>query len=132
MNWQQMSQKCFPGKTPNACRKRHERLREQQNLEQWDGVRFEELARAYMEVREQIWTILGDRIGEKWTVVEAKVSKSSLFMSLCDVQADELPSALRRGSRISRAPHDPEANAAIVQVVAMTAGLVLTIMLISP
>ena len=74
MNWLPIAKTHFPKKTPNACRKRHERLMEKQNQEKWDdGVRLEVLAQAYSEVREMMWKILADKVGEKWQHVENKV-----------------------------------------------------------
>ena len=72
MNWGAIANH-FPGKTPNACRKRHERLMERRNAESWDGARVEDLARAYLDSREQMWKLVADRVGEKWQTVEAKV-----------------------------------------------------------
>jgi hypothetical protein len=46
---------------------------ERQNAEQWDGVKLNDLAQAYMEVRREMWSILASKVGEKWTVVETKV-----------------------------------------------------------
>ena len=74
MNWQPIATTHFPDKTANACRKRHERLMEKRNAnENWEGVKMETLARAYVDVREQMWKILADRVGEKWQTVEQKV-----------------------------------------------------------
>lgn len=73
LNWNQIAPKHFPVKSANACRKRHERLMERQNAEQWDGVKLDVLAQAYMEVRREMWSILAARVGEKWQVVETKV-----------------------------------------------------------
>jgi hypothetical protein len=73
LNWNQISPKHFPQKSANACRKRHERLMERQNAEQWDGVKLDILAQAYMEARREMWSILAARVGEKWTLVEQKV-----------------------------------------------------------
>ncbi|KAB8349858.1 hypothetical protein FH972_023871 [Carpinus fangiana] len=72
LNWQVISNRVFPGKTPNACRKRHERLMERVNAEDWDGIKLELLAKEYMEVRQEMWSILGERLHEKWNVIEAK------------------------------------------------------------
>jgi hypothetical protein len=79
LNWNQISPKHFPQKSANACRKRHERLMERQNAEQWDGVKLDILAQAYMEVRREMWSILAARVGEKWTLVEQKVCETSSF-----------------------------------------------------
>ena len=73
MNWAPIANN-FPGKTPNACRKRHERLMERRNAESWDGARIEDLARAYLESREEMWKLVAQRVGEKWQTVEQKVS----------------------------------------------------------
>jgi len=73
LNWNQISPKHFLSRTPNACRKRHQRLMERQNAEQWDGVHLDVLAQAYMEVRRDMWMMLAARVGEKWQLVETKV-----------------------------------------------------------
>ena len=39
----------------------------------WNGVKVETLAKAYIDVREQMWKMLADRVGERWQVVEGKV-----------------------------------------------------------
>ena len=74
MNWQPIATKYFPDKTANACRKRYERLIMKRDLaENWDDAKMETLSKAYNDSREQVWKILGDRVGEKWQTVEAKV-----------------------------------------------------------
>lgn len=74
-NWGPIAHKYFPEKTANACRKRHERLMERRtNADSWDNAKLEKLAVAYIDCREQMWKVIGDNIGEKWQVVEAKVS----------------------------------------------------------
>ncbi|KAF2691944.1 hypothetical protein K458DRAFT_285252 [Lentithecium fluviatile CBS 122367] len=78
LNWNQIAPKHFPSKSPNACRKRHERLMERQNAEQWDGVKLNELAQAYMEVRREMWSLLASRVGEKWQLVELKCMEKGL------------------------------------------------------
>ncbi|MCJ1298570.1 hypothetical protein MMC08_001360 [Hypocenomyce scalaris] len=79
LNWQPIATTYFPSKTANACRKRHERLMERRNAENWDGIKVEELAKAYLEVREEMWKILASKVGEgKWTVVEEKCMEKGL------------------------------------------------------
>ncbi len=39
----------------------------------WDTAKMEKLGMAYNDVREQMWQILADRVGEKWQTVESKV-----------------------------------------------------------
>ena len=74
LDWHVIAGQHFPDKTANACRKRHERLMEKRNSAgNWDGVKIETLAKAYVDVREQMWEILADRVGEPWQNVEAKV-----------------------------------------------------------
>lgn len=46
---------------------------EKRNADDWDGLRMERLATAYMGLKREMWSILADACGEKWTVVEAKV-----------------------------------------------------------
>jgi len=77
MNWAPIAQNHFPKKSPNACRKRHERLMERKNAKDLDGVKLEDLARAYVESREMMWKIIADKVGEKWQHVETKVRRSS-------------------------------------------------------
>jgi hypothetical protein len=73
MNWAPIANNHFPTKTPNACRKRHERLMEKKNNEDWNGVKIEDLAKAYIECREEMWKIVANKVGEKWQTVEQKV-----------------------------------------------------------
>lgn len=79
LNWQVIANRMFPGKTPNACRKRHERLMERSNADEWDGVKLELLASTYMDLRAQMWELMAKRLNEKWQVLEAKVCLSPLF-----------------------------------------------------
>ena len=74
MNWGPIAKKYFPNKTPNACRKRHERLMEKRNLNgAWNAAKFDQLAKAYAEVREPMWKLLAEKVNEKWQTVEIKV-----------------------------------------------------------
>ena len=74
LNWNQIQVKHFPKKTPNACRKRHERLIDRRCVDDFDTRRFENMAKAYVMRRKEIWQLLALLTGEKWNVVEAKVS----------------------------------------------------------
>jgi hypothetical protein len=74
LNWGPIHQRHFPNKTPNACRKRHERLIEKRQGEDWDVPKLELLAQEYAAVRKEMWEVLAARLGEKWSLVEAKVS----------------------------------------------------------
>ena len=73
MNWQPIATKYFPHKTANACRKRHERLMEKRDFKAFEDDKLDTLSKAYNDVRDQVWKLLGDRVGEKWQTVEARV-----------------------------------------------------------
>jgi hypothetical protein len=47
---------------------------DRRNTDDWDVVKFESLAKEYMGMRREIWSQLAARTGEKWSVVEQKVS----------------------------------------------------------
>lgn len=74
LNWQPIASRHFPNKTPNACRKRHERLIERRHVEDWDSHKLDFLAQEYLAIRKEMWEMLAERVGERWQVVEAKVS----------------------------------------------------------
>ncbi|RFU33792.1 hypothetical protein B7463_g2530, partial [Scytalidium lignicola] len=78
MNWAPIQQNYFPNKTPNACRKRHERLMERRNADDWDTIKLENLAKTYMGMRREIWSPLAAQTGEKWNVVEQKCMSNGL------------------------------------------------------
>jgi hypothetical protein len=77
LNWNQIKDQYFQSKTPNACRKRHERLMERRGADDWDTRKMQILAKEYMSMRKEIWSGLAARTGEKWNVVEAKVCTNS-------------------------------------------------------
>jgi len=86
--WRQIQQEHFPFKTPNACRKRYERLIAKKRGSSWDEAKFEKLGILYKQLREQIWMPLADAMDESWEDVEKAVSpfricfKFSLHFSL--------------------------------------------------
>ncbi len=47
---------------------------ERKNAKDWDEKKSGLLAKEYMEVRKEMWSILADRLGEKWHIIEQKVS----------------------------------------------------------
>jgi hypothetical protein len=75
LNWAQIQVNFFPLKTSNACRKRHERLMERKGADDWDTRKLQRIAKEYMGMRKEIWQPLAARTGEKWSTVEAKVSR---------------------------------------------------------
>ena len=82
LNWSQIKNTHFPIKTPNACRKRHERLIERKTTDNWDKADFERLSMEYMRMRKEIWSPLAQQVGQKWTVVEHKASTYNSAFSL--------------------------------------------------
>lgn len=81
LSWKHIAPEHFPDKTANACRKRHERLMDKRNnQDNWDGQKFETMARAYYENREKIWRILAEPLNEKWEDVERKVRRTISFI----------------------------------------------------
>ena len=101
LNWQPIASRHFPNKTANACRKRHERLIERRHVEDWDAQKLELLAQEYVAIRKEIWEMLASRVGERWAVVEAKVSK---FSHVCRDTRLTDTSAWRRVSRTCKQP----------------------------
>ncbi|KAF2430242.1 hypothetical protein EJ08DRAFT_660974 [Tothia fuscella] len=119
LNWQPIATKYFPSKTANACRKRHERLMERRNAEQWDGVKLEVLAKEYMGCRREMWGLLAERLSkrngegsggggsvEKWQVIEDKCFEKGL---------KNLQAAFKSSLRKERAERgmDPEEDSGI-------------------
>lgn len=108
LNWQPIATQYFPDKTANACRKRHERLMEKRNnSDSWDPVKMENLARAYVSVREQMWKILADEVGEKWQNVEAKVCIHPNANYQPQTTLTKPFSAWKKGSKPSKQPAGP-------------------------
>jgi hypothetical protein len=108
LNWQTTAAKHFPHKTANACRKRHERLIERRTHEDWTTKRLDSLAVEYMELRKEIWGPLATKIGERWSVVEAKAGRKCKPPDKCF--ANESASAWRRVSEIYSHLHVPLAK----------------------
>ncbi|KAK4246581.1 hypothetical protein C7999DRAFT_15310 [Corynascus novoguineensis] len=77
-NWNQIQREAFPGKTGNACRKRHERLMERRGQNDFDNRKLERLCKEYMSMRKEIWHPLASRCGEKWNVVEMQCMSNGL------------------------------------------------------
>ena len=86
LNWQPIAAKYFPNKTANACRKRHERLMEKRDQPVWERDKMDTVAKAYNDVREQVWKKLADRVGEKWQTVEAKVRILNVSSSITQMR----------------------------------------------
>ena len=82
MNWAPIAKEFFPTKTANACRKRHERLMDkEQTNEDWDQAKLEEMARIYVEVREQMWGLVANKLGDNWKAVDWKTVEAKVCLS---------------------------------------------------
>ena len=73
--WADIRKNHFPTRTPNACRKRWERLMERPGAVEKDGQRMQRISDEYMAMRKAIWSPLAERMGESWQWVEAQVKK---------------------------------------------------------
>jgi hypothetical protein len=76
MNWDPIHARYFSNKTPNACRKRHERIMQNRQVDEWGSQKIELLASEYLNCRKEMWMILAKRLGLKesqWQMVEEKV-----------------------------------------------------------
>jgi hypothetical protein len=87
-NWNQIQREAFPGKTGNACRKRHERLMERRGQNDFDNRKLERLCKEYMSMRKEIWQPLASRCGEKWNVVEMQVCFFALSISPVPIRSN--------------------------------------------
>ena len=56
-------------------------MEKRNHADSWEGPKMEALSKAYNEMREQMWRILADKLGEKWQTVEAKVCQASFPFS---------------------------------------------------
>ena len=74
LGWPQTAE-LFKGKSPNACRKRFERLKLQKAPDEWEGPKFDALAEIYVRHREEMWKRIADQLGErdKWQTLEQQV-----------------------------------------------------------
>jgi hypothetical protein len=71
----------FPGKSDNACRKRHERITFKRKADKnWDDARRKRAFQAYTDstIRERFWREVAKKIGEEsWEDVEEVVCRRS-------------------------------------------------------
>ncbi|RPB04759.1 hypothetical protein L873DRAFT_1798541 [Choiromyces venosus 120613-1] len=65
----------FPGKTSNACRKRHARLVTNAQLE-WNAEREKDLAMEFVSAKVGFFKSLAGNLGLEWQQVEKKVQLS--------------------------------------------------------
>ena len=78
----------FPGKTSNACRKRHARLVTNAQLE-WNAEREKDLAMEFVSAKVGFFKSLAGNLGLEWQQVEKKVGLSfflSFFLSSSGVK----------------------------------------------
>ncbi|KAI0413265.1 hypothetical protein F5X98DRAFT_390999 [Xylaria grammica] len=106
LSWAKIQTTYFPNKSPNSCRKRHERLLGGRGGDDWDARRFERVAKEYMSMRKEIWEGLATRTGEKWTVVEAKCMHNGLKNLQSASRSAVRRERLERGPLIHRDDED--------------------------
>ncbi|OAA73678.1 Homeodomain-related protein [Cordyceps fumosorosea ARSEF 2679] len=115
LNWSQIQEQFFPGKSSNACRKRHERLIDSKGRASGGGgdeaARVERVAAEYVQMRERLWRPLAEKTGEKWTFVE----RTCLSHGLKNLQG-----VARAASRRQRFDANAMAAAAAAAAVATT------------
>jgi hypothetical protein len=97
-NWNDIRDRYFPEKTPNACRKRHERIRMMREADEFrqGGSKFAELASAYCEYREQMWSSFAKESGFddiNWEILERRVRLSMLHLILANLASRSLKPA---------------------------------------
>ncbi|KAG5923195.1 hypothetical protein E4U42_005025 [Claviceps africana] len=78
LHWNQIKKIYFNGKSANACRKRHERLVERLDAEEWDTRKLQLMAREYMRTRKEMWSGIAAVTGEKWYIVEEQCFANGL------------------------------------------------------
>ncbi|KAH8881717.1 hypothetical protein GQ53DRAFT_773130 [Thozetella sp. PMI_491] len=111
-NWSQIQAQYFPGKTGNACRKRHERLMERKGADDWDTRKLERLSKEYMSMRKEIWAPLAAKTGEKWNVVEQKCMSNGL--KNIQLHARAYARKERLGSGLPLPPYDDDSGVSVV------------------
>ena len=74
MSWEEIHQQHFPGKSANACRKRHERVLAKMKNTDWDDARIQRVTDAYNRHRESIWAPLCSELGESMSDIEKVAS----------------------------------------------------------
>ena len=75
LGWPQTAE-LFQGKSPNACRKRYERLKLQKAPDEWEGAKFDALAEVYVRCREEMWKRIAEQLGDRetrWQTLEQQV-----------------------------------------------------------
>ena len=75
LGWPQTAE-LFDGKSPNACRKRYERLKLQKAPDEWEGAKFDALADVYVRCREEMWRSIAEQLGDRearWQTLEQQV-----------------------------------------------------------
>jgi hypothetical protein len=73
MSWEEIHRQHFPGKSANACRKRHERVLAKMKNSDWDEGRIQKVIEAYNRYRLVIWAPVCDDLGEELSDVEKVV-----------------------------------------------------------
>ena len=75
MSWEEIHRTHFPGKSANACRKRHERVLAKMRNTDWDDARIQRVTDAYNRHRHTIWAPLCKELNENLSDVEKVVGR---------------------------------------------------------
>lgn len=75
MSWEEIHRQHFPGKSANACRKRHERVLAKMRNTDWDDARIQRVTNAYSRHRHLMWAPMCKELGESITDVEKVVCR---------------------------------------------------------
>ncbi|KIW65268.1 hypothetical protein PV04_07541 [Phialophora macrospora] len=78
MSWEEIHRQHFPGKSANACRKRHERVLAKVRNTNWDEARIQRVTDAYHKHRSSIWAPLCNELGESLSDVEKVMFQQGL------------------------------------------------------
>jgi hypothetical protein len=121
LGWREIQRENFPQKTPNACRKRYERLVAKRRGPDWDHEKFEKLCREYCQRREQTWKPLADAVGEPWEDIEKAVSLEPIQRILIVAMLiGDISSASKRASSPSSVPAAPPREVVLGEILLLT------------
>ncbi|KAL2260901.1 hypothetical protein VTK26DRAFT_4954 [Humicola hyalothermophila] len=112
MQWADLQRAHFPGKTANACRKRHERLVERRGITDYSARRLEAVASEYMAMRRDVWSGLAERVGMRWEVVEALCMSAGL--RTIQSNARSYSNRARRDNRLAERAREVQCEVACV------------------